>query len=451
MDIQSKLEKHNQLHILQWWDELTSEEREELSQQIESIDFERIQSLFELGESKTVLPPLETLTVPDADEPGEAEKTLGEDALKKGEVAVLMVAGGQGSRLQFPHAKGMFPIGPVSNHTLFQLHAEKILALGQRYGITPYFLIMTSDATDSEIRQFFDDHNYFGLEQQKVLFFSQASLPAVDLQGRVLMDSRSKIFTSPNGHGGVLQALHDHDVLPQMREAGVKHVFYYQVDNPMVYVADPFFVGQHIAKNADISLKVVRKQYPLEPIGNFVLKNGRCDMIEYTELPEEWANMQNEKGQLKFWAGSIAIHVFSMDFLERMTNEFDSLPYHIAKKAVPYVNAQGEKVKPSDKNALKFERFIFDVLPKAERYALVETKHEDEFEPLKNKDGKNSPATVQAAMIAQAHRWLKANGVEVAETVPVEIGPLYALTEEELATKVEGSLKIEDELFFHAD
>ena len=266
----------------------------------------------------------------------------------------------------------------------------------------------------------------------------------MSMDGKLLMEKKNRVFTSPNGHGGVLQALHDHQIMELLESRGVKDIFYYQVDNPLVRVAEPAFLGAHRDAESDVSIKVVRKKQWNEPIGNFVLNKGRCDMIEYTELPDEWKKMENDDGRLKFWAGSIAIYIFSFSFLNEMVRNYDSLPYHIAKKKVAHLDDPD----PGEKNALKFERFIFDVLPKAERFTLVEKSHEEEFEPLKNKDGDNSPETVKSAMSNLARGWLTQAGVEVAEDVNVEISPLFALDKEELTSKVDSSTRVESHRFF---
>src|SRR5262249_53870293 len=201
----------------------------------------------------------------------------GVDALRCGNVAVLLVAGGQGSRLGFERPKGMFPIGPISQKTLFQIHAEKVLALGRRYGKAVPFLVMTSPATDAETKSFFEEHNYFGLAHKEVHFFCQGTMPALDMNtGRLLLDAPGRLFTSPNGHGGTLTALADSGLLDRLRERGIRQIFYFQVDNPLVKVADPRFLGHHLAASAEVSSKIVPKEGPTDKLGNMVLVDGRC-------------------------------------------------------------------------------------------------------------------------------------------------------------------------------
>jgi UDP-N-acetylglucosamine/UDP-N-acetylgalactosamine diphosphorylase len=344
----------------------------------------------------------------------------------------------------------MFPISPVKNKSLFQLHAEKVLALGRRYGKPIPFLVMTSPATHGETERFFLNHGCFGLNPEEVALFCQGTLPALDMaSGKLLLEKPGRIFTSPNGHGGVLTALAESGLLGRLRRQNIQHIFYFQVDNPLVHVADPIFLGHHLAASAQVSSKVVRKEGPADKFGNIVLIDGSCCIIEYSDLPESLGRQTNENGQLRIWAGSPAIHLFHLDFLAQITQAPGRIPYHVARKKVPFIDEKGNWVEPQRENALKFEMFIFDVLPMAERWTVVETTRSEEFVPLKNATGPDSPGVVRQAMSNQAGRWLEEAGVQVPKdtdgnvTVPLEISPLFALDPEELATKVDRTLNIQ--------
>src|SRR5262249_251519 len=240
----------------------------------------------------------------------------GEEALRRGEVAALVVAGGQGSRLGFEHPKGMFAIGPVSGKSLFQIHAEKVLALSRRYGKKMPFLVMTSPATDEETTDYFARAENVGLDAEQVIFFRQGTMPALDLAtGKLLLEAPGRLFLSPDGHGGTLTALADTGLLDRLRQHGILHVFYFQVDNPLVKVADPVFLGHHLAAPSEPSSKVVAKQGPTDKMGNFVQVDGRCAMIEYSDLPEGLARQTDGQGRLSIWAGNPSIHLFDLDFL----------------------------------------------------------------------------------------------------------------------------------------
>ncbi len=452
-DLRQRLRQYGQEHVLSAWDRLSDPERRTLLRQLAAIDLDELKRLYEQRDKVQTLPPRDRIepapiTRPD---PAEASRLVqrGGEALSAGEVAVLVVAGGQGSRLGFDHPKGVFPIGPVSRRTLFQIHAEKVLALRRRHGASVPFLVMTSPATHLETVAFFDEQHHFGLPKEEVFFFEQGTMPALDLQaGRLLMETPGSLFLSPNGHGGTLTALADSGLLDRLRDRGVKHVFYFQVDNPLVKVAEPLFLGLHIDGRSEASSKVIAKEGPKDKLGVFVTVDGRCTIIEYSDLPDDMADERDESGNLRLWAGSPAIHVFDVAFLARVTQGAGRIPFHVARKKVPHVDESGREVKPEKENALKFERFIFDALPLAERFVLLEGKRSEEFAPLKNAEGADSPEAVRQSMSDLAAEWLARAGVEVPRrpdgkaAVMIEVSPLYALDAAELAAKVKPGTRI---------
>src|SRR6516162_7197313 len=376
-DLRQRLHEHGQEHVLAAWDRLNDDERRGLLSQLQALDLVQLRQLNDKRDQAIAVPSADRIApVPvigkDADV-AEARR-LGSESLRRGEVAVLLVAGGQGSRLGFDHPKGMFPIGPVSNKPLFQLHVEKVLATSRRYSKTVPLLVMTSPATDAETKAFFEQHKYFGLPASDVHFFQQGVMPALDIAtGKLLMEAPGRLFTSPNGHGGTLTALADSGLLDRMRDRGIRQIFYFQVDNPLVKVADPIFLGHHLQANAEVSSKIVPKETPTDKVGNMVLIDGRCSIIEYSDLPRELAEERDAAGKLRIWAGSPAIHYFAVDFLERVTRGNTRIPFHVARKKVPHIDERGNHVEPTKENALKFEMFIFDVLPLADRWTVVET------------------------------------------------------------------------------
>jgi UDP-N-acetylglucosamine/UDP-N-acetylgalactosamine diphosphorylase len=451
-EVLQRLRAHKQEHVLAGWDRLSDEEKQSLLTQLKAIDLPRLRELYSMRDQAITMPPISHIKpVPMSrlDPDDKATRKKGEEALRNGEVAVLMVAGGQGSRLGFDHPKGMYPVGPVSQRSLFQIHAEKVLALRRRYGRPIPFLVMTSPATDAETKAFFKEQAYFGLPAEEVAFFQQGTMPALDLEtGKLLMDAPGRLFLSPNGHGGTLTALKETGLLERLDKEGIRHFFYFQVDNPLVKIADPLFLGHHLTHAAEVSSKAIPKESPHDRLGNFVELDGRCMIIEYSDLPESMAQMKDEKGQLRFRAGSPAIHWFELDFLARVTHGQGRMPYHIARKKVPHLDASGNLALPAEENALKFELFIFDALPLADRWTVVETLRKEEFAPVKNATGPDSPETVRQALSDQAADWLEKAGVKVPRgpegnvTVPIEVSPLYALDAEELAGKVDKTLRI---------
>jgi UDP-N-acetylglucosamine/UDP-N-acetylgalactosamine diphosphorylase len=272
--------------------------------------------------------------------------------------------------------------------------------------------------------------------------------------GKLLLEKRGRIFTSPNGHGGVLAALADSGLLGRLRRQNVTTIFYFQVDNSLVKIADPIFLGHHLSAKAEVSSKIVRKEGPKDKLGNVVLIDGSCCIIEYSDLPESLGRQADENGQLRIWAGSPAIHVFNLDFLAQLTQSPGRLPYHVARKKVPYLDESGKRLEPDRENALKFEMFIFDVLPIAQRWTAVETTRSEEFVPLKNATGPDSSDVVRQAISNQAAQWLEKAGVKVPRTangdaaVPLEISPLFALDSEELTAKIDRNLQINGPTYF---
>jgi UDP-N-acetylglucosamine/UDP-N-acetylgalactosamine diphosphorylase len=458
--LRQRLRQHGQEHVLSWWDRLNDEERRELLAQLERLDLEQLQRLHAQRDHSHAVPPADRIgpvpVIPRDAPDNAARQREGEEALRRGEVAALVVAGGQGSRLGFEHPKGMFAIGPVSGKSLFRIHAEKVLALSRRYGTKMPFLVMTSPATDAETADFFARHQNFGLDAGQVIFFRQGTMPALDLaSGKLLLEAPGRLFLGPDGHGGTLTALADTGLLDRLRQRGIRHVFYFQVDNPLVKVADPVFLGHHLAARSELSSKVVAKLGPTDKMGNFVQVDGRCAMIEYSDLPEQLARQTDEQGRLRIWAGNPAIHLFDLDFLTRVTGAASRTPFHVARKKVTHLDEAGNTVQPEKENALKFERFIFDVLPLADRWILVETTRHDEFAPLKNAAGADSPDAVKAAISGLAADWLTQAGVDVprhpdgAPAFPLEISPLFALDAAELARRLKPGTRIEGPTYFH--
>jgi len=454
--LRQRLRQHGQEHVLAFWDRLDDPQRRELLAELEALDLDLLSRLYAERDRAWPVPALESIApvpVTHLDPADRKTRALGEEALRRGEVAALVVAGGQGSRLGFDRPKGMYPIGPVTDRTLFQIFAEQVHALSRRYGRPLPLLVMTSPATHEDTLAFFEEKRHFGLPPGEVHFFCQGTMPALDIAtGRLLLDEPGRLFLSPNGHGGTLLALSDSGLLDRLRTRGVRHVYYFQVDNPLVKIADPLFLGHHVAVRSEASTKVIPKQSPTDRLGNMVLVNGRCAMIEYSDLPDQLARATDTEGRLRFAAGNTAIHVFDVGFLERMTRGADRIAFHVARKKVPDLGAGGRRVEPERENALKFEMFIFDVLPHAARWAVVETTRPDEFEPVKNAAGPDSPETARQALSNRAADWLARAGVRVPRTaagdaaVPVEVSPLTALDAEGLAAKVDRGLRVEGPL-----
>ncbi len=351
-------------------------------------------------------------------------RAAGEDLLRSGKVAAMVVAGGQGSRLGFAGPKGCFPFGPVTGCSLFEWHAAKVRALRARFGGALPLLVMTSAANHAETVAFFERHRWFGLPASDVIVFSQGMLPAVDLGGRLVVSAPGELFLSPDGHGGSLLALRRSGALDEITRRGVEEIFYFQVDNPLVRVCDPTFVGQHRLRGSEMSSKVVMKRDASEKVGVFARAGRKTGVVEYSDLAPELATAVDEAGRLRFRAGNIAIHALSVAFVKRITEGGLQLPYHRAVKP----HASGKVV--------KFETFVFDALPLAKRALIVETERAEEFSPIKNATGEDSVETAGRDVRRVFESWLAAAGLSAAPGAALEFRPDFALDQDEFVRRV---------------
>lgn len=451
-DIRSHYEKHGQGHVFAFADSLTDEEREELERQASEIDLRELANLTEtLVRAKGTsnediadsLAPADCIPLPrdGSGDPGlwEEAREKGEAALRAGRVAAFTVAGGQGTRLGYDGPKGTFGVTPVLEKSLFQVFAEKILASSRLYGRPVPWFILTSNLNHDDTVAFFEQNDWFGLPADKVHFFSQGLMPAVDDEGKILLADRGNIALSPDGHGGALRALVRSGSIRQMEADGIDIISYFQVDNPLVRCVDPAFIGFHLMNESELSSKMVPKAYPGEKVGVFCQRAGKSLVVEYSDLPQRLAEETDEAGNLRFRAGSIAIHVFDRSFVDRLGSGQDEsarLPFHLAHKKVSCVDASGSPVEPAEPNAFKFEMFVFDSLPFARSPVIIETAREDDFSPVKNAEGVDSPETSRADQLRQYARWAKAAGIEIEtdETglpgIVFEVSPLFADTAE---------------------
>jgi UDP-N-acetylglucosamine/UDP-N-acetylgalactosamine diphosphorylase len=453
-DLNHRLREHDQLHLLWGWEGLSAADRTAFVHDLRKLDLEQLKLEHARIGMRGRIPPIDRIDIiPKAKSSDDAEaRRLGEEALARGEIAVVLVAGGRGSRLGFEHPKGMFGIGPVSGKSLFAFHAEKILARRRRHGGRIPLLIMTSDATHDETETYFEEQRYFGLPSEDVRFFRQGTMPVLASDRfRLLLEAPGRLCRSPNGHGGTLLALHESGLLDEMHDRGVRHLFYFQVDNPLVKVADPLFLGQHLLAKSEASSKIVPKAKPTDKIGNLVLVDGRCTIVEYHE-PDENEMFAEKSGRHLFLDGSPAIHVFEVEFFQRLLREGFALPLHFAKRKVDHLDEAGRLVRATSANAVQLETFIFDTLPQAKRWLAVETTHEEEFAPLKNGDNDptDNPTTVRRAISSLAADWLRRAGVKLPDVdrYPVEISPLFALDPEDVARRLQGDLTIRGSVYF---
>lgn len=449
-EARERLEGAGQGHVLRHWESLNTHERAALLQQVADIDFALINRLVRQWVLATPEPerfrriePAPVISRFDSQRADHrAYWAAGEDALRKGRVGLVLVAGGQGTRLGYPGPKGCFPIGPVTGKSLFAYHADKIHNLQRRYGCSLPWYIMVGESNERETVHFFEKQDYFGLKKSNVYFFKQAMMPCVDDRGKLMLEAPGRLATNPNGHGGSLPAMVECGVTRDARERGIDTLSYFQVDNWAAKVADPFFIGCHVARGGRMSSKAHRKHEPRESVGVFCVCDGELRVIEYTELDLYPQLLEtDEEGDLVHYPGNAAIHVLDVGFVERVAEQFDEFPWHCSHKKIPYCNETGERVQPSAPNGYKFETFVFDAL----RYTghgpiVLEIPRAGEYTPIKQLKGPNSVEEARASMNSLWREWLKAAGCPAAGdgAVVIEISPRFALTREEFLAKSTG-------------
>lgn len=371
-------------------------------------------------------------------------RTKGEELVRAGKVACFVVAGGQGSRLGYEGPKGCYPTSCVTGKPLFQLFAESIRASESKYGTSIPWMIMTSPLNHDATRSFFEEHAHFGLDPKNVLFFNQGVMPSFHKDtGDLLLSDPTTLATNPDGHGGAYNAMAQSGALDTIQSMGVEHVSYFQVDNPHAKIIDPTFLGLHAfapESSGQMSSKMVAKASWDEKVGVFCNVDGRTAVVEYSDLPESLAKRTDGSGSLAFNAGSIAIHAISVGFIRDVLADTDTaLPYHRAVKKVPHFDpTKRELIDPSDPNAIKLERFVFDALGVAESSIVMETDRVEEFAPVKNATGTDSIESSKRIQTHRAARWLESVGVEVPRDpagdvdATIEISPLTALDPDDL-------------------
>ena len=455
--LNAKLNALGQSHVLRFCERLSQTEQAALAAQLASLDLDAVPGLVEryVKHKSPIELPSDIQPAPyyphdpaapfrPWDKP--RSRAEGEKLLRAGQVACFTVAGGQGTRLGYDGPKGCYPAGAVTGRPLFQFFAEAIRKTGQKYGKTPPWYIMTSPLNHEPTVAFLEERGFFGLPRDGVMLFPQGVMPSFEMgTGRMLMTSPSEIATNPDGHGGSLKALKVSGALADMQRRGVRHISYFQVDNPIVHVADPVFLGLHAAapdSSAEMSSKMLAKAYPEEKLGMFCMADGKLQVIEYSDLPMERQRERLPDGRLRFLAGSPAIHILSVDFVEKVNSDPKfALPYHRAEKKVPCIDPDtGKPINPDKPNGVKLERFVFDAIPLAAKSIVYEADRVEEFAPIKNAEGVDSPQSSREIQTLRAARWLAAAGVEipwtermrdgVTDRIPdctIELGPLTAI------------------------
>ncbi|ORY39696.1 nucleotide-diphospho-sugar transferase [Neocallimastix californiae] len=449
--VKAKLEANDQGHLLTFYDSLSDDDKVKLLNQLDNLDVERANRIFKKANSGSAVPEASQLeplpkdcfksTIGQSEEQIKEWREIGLKAIAEGTVAVILMAGGQGTRLGSSAPKGCYDINLPSKKSLFQLQGERIRRLqviAEQYRapentnevIIPWY-VMTSGPTRPATEAFFAKHRYFGLKKENVIFFEQGTLPAFTNEGKIFLESKSSVSVAPDGNGGIYAAL---------RKEG--HIHAYCVDNCLCRVADPIFLGYSIASKADCGVKVIPKTQPEEPVGVVCLRNKKFNVVEYSEIDKALSEQRDEDGKLSFRAANIANHYYTTEFLKSVESFESELDYHIAKKKIKHVTIpEGEFVAPTSSNGMKMELFVFDVFPFVKNMAVLEVDRKDEFSPLKNAPGTgvDCPETSRADILKQYVRFVEAAGGKVVKgetdtsDVPsLEISPLVTYAGEGL-------------------
>lgn len=396
-DAKEKLSSCGQQHILQYYDDLNDAEKKALLDQIELTDF----SVIEKGKSgeaskKGVVSPLASMELDEIKENRERFLEIGTKAIQEGKVAAVLLAGGMGTRLGSDEPKGVYNIGKTKDVYIFQRVVENLMDIVKLTQTDIYLFVMTSDKNHEKTVSFFKEHNFFGYKEDYIKFFMQEMAPATDYAGKVYMESKSQISNSPNGNGGWFSSMKKWGILDIIHNEGIRYLNVFAVDNVLQKIADPCFIGAVMERGVEAGAKVVKKAAPDEKVGVMCLEDGRPSVIEYYELTDELMNTLNEKGERVYNFGAILNYLFDVKALERIVD--NQLPVHIVEKKIPYMDENGNLVKPETPNGHKYELLILDMIHDLKSCLPYEVERNKEFAPIKNKTGIDSVESAQALL-----------------------------------------------------
>lgn len=387
------LKKYGQMHI----DIQTQEQAE----QILNIDFEQLQELYQQAISKTPINDIDDIKPVTVFNPLKEKKAeisryiaVGEEQVKAGKFAIAIMAGGQGSRLGYNGPKGTYKIELNSEKkSLFEVVVDKLKEAQKKYKTTLNCYIMTSPENNQETVSFFERNNYFGYDKQNIIFFKQGELPLINKQGKLLKDKNGLVKLASNGNGGIFCSMAESGIIADMKKKGIEWVFIGSVDNLLVKYVDTLLIGLAIEKNVKIATRTVLKNSPYERVGVLCKKNGKVKVIEYTEIPEEMRLAVDENGEMVYGESHIMCNLYNIEAIEKASTK--ELKYHIAEKKSNYINKEGVLVTPNHPNCYKFEKFIFDSFCLFDEIAILRGKREEDFAPIKNSEGQDSPETAK--------------------------------------------------------
>ena len=400
------LKKYGQEHILAYYQELNSAEKQKLLSQIELIDFSVLENLNEENRHSSKrgkFSPLGAVTIADIEKNKEKYHSLGAEAIKNGKVATVLLAGGQGTRLGFEKPKGMFDIGITKELYIFECLINNLLNVVDDTGAYVPLYIMTSEKNHDDTVNFFEEKNFFGYDKNYVKFFIQDMAPSVDFNGKIYMESKSDISISPNGNGGWFSSIVRAGFLEDIKKNGIEWINVFAVDNVLQQIADPCFIGAVIDSGSQSGSKVVSKVSPEERVGVLCMEDGKPSIVEYYEMTPEMIDLRSDDGELAYKYGVILNYLFSVDRLEEIISE--KMPVHVVKKKIPYMNSNGELITSDKPNGYKFETLVLDMVHLQKSCLPYEVERSKEFAPVKNSEGVDS--------VDSARELLKQNGIEL--------------------------------------
>ncbi len=394
-----KVKKYGQEHLLKFYDKLSKDEKEKLLDDILTIDLQQINKLYEQTKVEKNFTSSKIEPIPYIDktkmskEELEKYEKIGEHEIRKGKYAVVTMAGGQGTRLGHNGPKGTFDIGLDSHKSIFEILCDNLKMAKEKYNVTIPWYIMTSDENNKETEEFFKKNRYFNYPKEAVTFFKQGQLPMVDEQGKILLNEHGQIKQAADGHGGIFVSMRKNGIIYDMQTRGIEWVFIGGVDNVLAKMADPIFIGVAIDEKVQAVGKSIVKVSPKEKVGVFCKRNGKPSVIEYTEITDEMAEARDRNGELLYGESHALCNLFNIKAIDMFSKDF--LPYHSAHKKASYINEDGNIVKPEKPNAYKFEAFLFDAFESLDNMAILRVKREEEFAPVKNSEGADSPETAR--------------------------------------------------------
>lgn len=397
-----KLKKYGQEHVLKYYDELPDEQRNTLIEQIDRTDFTVIGQAAEMGRRGTIAP-IKAMTIPEIDMGRERFEHIGMEAIKAGKLGAVLLAGGMGTRLGSDAPKGMYDIGISKPVYIFQRLIENLMKVVEKAGNYIQLFVMTSEKNHDATVGFFKEHDYFGYDKDYIAFFKQDMAPAADFDGKVYMEAKDSIATSPNGNGGWFLSMKKSGLLELVEKRGIEWLNVFAVDNVLQSIADPVFAGAVLEGGYSVGSKVIRKVNPQEKVGVMCTEDGRPSIVEYIELTEDMLTQKDENGEYAYNFGVILNYLFKVDKLVNLLER--KLPYHKSAKKIPYINEAGELVKPEEPNGYKYEQFILDMIQMLDSCLPFEVVREKEFAPIKNKTGADS--------VESARELLRENGIEL--------------------------------------